>query len=90
MIKQVEYRCPKCGGQVGYFTGLSNYYEVFVEGSRPKYSTSAGCQQCGFRTKTYDCDTHEDDVLKELVPVYVDTGKPLTFWQKLIRRIKGE
>lgn len=90
MIKQVEYRCPKCGGKIGYFTGLSNYYEVFVEGSHPKYSTSASCQQCGFRTKTYDCDTHEDDVLKELVPVYVDTDKPLTFWQKLIRGIKGE
>ena len=56
------YACPLCNStDIGYFTGLDNYYEVFNLGKEPIYVERANCNNCGFKTKKY-----EDDCTVEL------------------------
>lgn len=65
-----KWLCPKCGAPMGFFTGLSNYYEVFKLGKEPVYISEAKCTQCDFETKRYPED--DDRILDEIVVIEED------------------
>ena len=67
---------PECGAPMGFFTGLSNYYEVFKLGKEPVYMSKAKCTQCSFETKRYPED--DDRILDEII-VIEDDKKPTWF-----------
>lgn len=60
------YICPKCGSKdIGYLTLLHHFETQKDDTNIPVYSSSARCNNCFFKTKSYIDDT-EDSVLKEL------------------------
>lgn len=65
-IDKVQYVCPKCGSKAIVYLTLLHHFEIQKDGTKvPVYSSSARCNNCFFKTKSYIDDT-ENNVLKEL------------------------